>query len=325
MKKVLFSAFILFASFSFLNAQQVHQFSQYTANHFAFNPAVAGTQTNELVTKATYRRQWWGSFEGNEPTTLAVSMHGNFSKKKAIGLGAMIFNDQLGPQSTTGIQLAYAYHIPIKKDEQYLSFGLAGTFMNRTIDYNKLNAYDKDDNAIIASTNESQFKGDAHFGAYYYGPNFWLGVSSLQLIQSKFKLSNNATVENLVTVENARHFYGTAGYRFFINDDFALQPSVLLKYVQAVPVSTELTLMAYYQNNYWLGLNYRTDDAVSLMLGIDLDNGLNIGYAFDFITSELNNYSSGSHELVLGYDILWREGETRRKAKMFDYSRRRRL
>jgi hypothetical protein len=50
----------------------------------------------------------------------------------------------------------------------------------------------------------------------------------------------------------------------------------------------------------WLGLSYRTKDALSVMLGYLHKNWMMVGYSFDYTTTRLRNYSSGTHEIVLG-------------------------
>ena len=194
--------------------------------------------------------------------------------------------------------------------------------MQRNFNTNEFVLFDKDD-PVADFANDSQWKGDAHFGLHLYSNNYWLSLSSLQLIQSEFNFSNQATATDLTTLSNARHFYGMGGYRFneIISEDVDLEPSVLIKYVQGAPVSFEGTVRAFYQDQYWLGLNYRTEDAFGIMLGIELERGLNIAYSYDFITSQISNYSSGSHEITLGYDFNWR-GDGPRKVQPFDNSRR---
>ena len=56
-------------------------------------------------------------------------------------------------------------------------------------------------------------------------------------------------------------------------------------------------------NNYWLGVAYRTEDAASILLGLDMGSGFNFAYSYDITTSGLNTVSNGSHEITLGYNF----------------------
>ena len=60
--------------------------------------------------------------------------------------------------------------------------------------------------------------------------------------------------------------------------------------------------MAKYNNKFWGGVNYRVQDAVSIIIGMQYRN-LNIGYSYDITTSALGSQgrSSGSHEIMIGY------------------------
>ncbi len=324
MKKLIIYILLLFAGFEMISAQQVHQLTQYSLNDFAFNPAVAGKSFEKLTTRASYRRQWLGAFDGAEPTTMTISAHANFTESKAVGLGMMIYNDKTGPTTRFGVQLAYAYHIPLDlAKENYLSFGLSGTLLQYGLDGSMLDAADASD-PIVATANESKLNGDANFGAYLYGPKYYVGISALQLVQSKFDLTGQNQNTDLITLSNSRHFYGAAGYKFDLSEDFAIEPSGLIKFVPqgGVPPSFEINLRAFYENNYWIGLGYRSSDALALMLGISLDNGLHIGYTYDIITSNIKNLGNGSHEILLGFDFEWKESSSPKKAKPFDYRKK---
>ena len=39
------------------------------------------------------------------------------------------------------------------------------------------------------------------------------------------------------------------------------------------------------------------------MLGLNISNSFNVGYAYDYSTSRLNTVSSGTHEIMIGYTI----------------------
>ena len=59
-------------------------------------------------------------------------------------------------------------------------------------------------------------------------------------------------------------------------------------------------------DKFEVGVSYRYQDAVSGLLGFNVTPDLRLGYAYDFNTSNLNDFNDGSHEFVLLYtfDIL---------------------
>jgi len=328
MKKILLTVCLIVLGCLQADAQQIHQLTQYTLNNFAFNPAIAGSDVNNIVTKASSRIQWWGGFDGAEPQTILLSTHTNFGEKKKVGLGAMIFADKTGPTSRVGINAAYAYHIPINgyNSKDHISLGISGTLMQYAVNFEEISLIDQGDIAAMDAASQRSITGDINFGAYAYGRRYWIGFSALQLVQSQviFNDVDYLQIEDNPNLNLSRHYYLGGGYQFKVDEKIRLEPSALLKYVAAVPLSFELNVKASYINKknsfkeaYWVGLGYRHQDAFSIMLGVDLDNGLNIAYSYDLISSTIRIVSNGSHELTLGYDI-YREKDLLR-AKPFDF------
>jgi hypothetical protein len=44
--------------------------------------------------------------------------------------------------------------------------------------------------------------------------------------------------------------------------------------------------------------------AVTAMAGFQISDAMYVGYAYDFETTRLNNYNSGSHEIFLRYELF---------------------
>ncbi|QQS28729.1 MAG: type IX secretion system membrane protein PorP/SprF [Sphingobacteriales bacterium] len=298
MKKISILLIVVFCLFSAsTQAQQIHQLTQYMVNDFAFNPAVAGSQ-DKFISKFGFRKQWAG-IEG-APTTGLLSIHGNLSEKRSVGLGLLLYGDATGPTRRNGLQLAYAYQLPLNlefENETFLGFGIAGALTQYSLRFDELILHDAGD-PQIGTGNQSKLGGDAHLGIYLSNPKYWVGLSLNQLFASKFTFEG--AVEN---IKNARHFYVTGGYNFAVSEKFGLSPGAILKMVKGTRPQAELNLRAIYDKQYWLGLAYRTEDAVSVLLGIDLKQGFNFTYAYDITTSNLNQVSNGSHEITIGYNF----------------------
>jgi type IX secretion system PorP/SprF family membrane protein len=97
-----------------------------------------------------------------------------------------------------------------------------------------------------------------------------------------------------------------------------LQPSFLLKGSGNI-VQFDLNLTALVRDRYWGGLSYRFQDAVVVLGGVELANGVRIGYSYDITTSPLAKVSGGSHEVVVGYtfDLNLDKREKRYKSVRF--------
>ncbi len=297
MKKIFLAAALLFVvATETLQAQQIFQLSQYMLNDFAYNPAVAGSRDN-FITKAGFRKQWTG-IEG-APTTVYAGIHGNLSQKKSAGIGALLFSDVTGPTRRLGVQLAYAYHLPLNLEgTTTLGFGISGTLGQAAINFSDL-VIDDEGDPQLGNGSQSKFGGDANFGVYLRSTNYSVGLAANQLFASKFNFLGN----DEANIQNARHFYLMGNYRFDLNEKFGLEPGLLLKIVQGANPQAEINARAIYDRQYWAGLSYRTEDALAIMLGIQLNNGFNVAYSYDLTTSGLNAVSNGAHEITLGYDF----------------------
>ena len=56
-------------------------------------------------------------------------------------------------------------------------------------------------------------------------------------------------------------------------------------------------------DRFWGGISYRMNDAVALLLGMELFNGLKLGYSFDLVTSSIGYYGFSSHEIFISYSV----------------------
>ncbi len=292
MKKLILAALVFIALFSITKAQQLPLYSQYMMNGFLLNPAMAGS-VDYVPVRLTARQQWTGIKDA--PSTQAISAHGLLNNQK-MGVGGYIFNDHFGPISNTGIQASYAYHIPIS-GEMKLGLGISFSAFQFKIDESNLHAIDNNDAALTGAT-EKVFVPDANFGAYLYSDRFFVGLSGAQLIQYKIKLNDQLAGNN----QMIRHYYLTGGYTFSLNDDFNVQPSLMIKGTEKSPINLDFNIKAIYKQNYWLGISYRTSESIVAILGLKVDRYY-IGYAFDYTFSTIKNYSSGSHEIMIGINL----------------------
>ena len=141
---------------------------------------------------------------------------------------------------------------------------------------------------------------DAKFAFYLHHPRYWLGATAPQLLRNKVYFFDEQN-ETLSRMED--HYYITGGYRFQLGQDWKLEPSFLLKYVDPVPPKLDITATVRYRETMWLGTSYRTNDAWCAMVGYWLKENFQFGYSYDIITSNLRNYSTGTHEVMLAITI----------------------
>ncbi len=274
-------------------AQQDPQFTQYMFDRLSVNPGFAGT-TGSICATAIMRQQWSG-FDG-APKTGLINLHAPIAKINS-GVGLSVYMDKLGQLNSTAARLSYAYHFRLS-GTSVLSVGVYAGLTSRTLGNDWVAVDPVADDAAIPANGRSDSGFDLGAGLYYKGPKVWAGLSSTQLPEAE--LSD-------VSIKNVRHYYAQGGFDWWIGGDkkYTLQPSVLVK---SDGTSTQLDLNALflYDDMVWIGAGYRTEDAIAPMIGYQHrfpkgNSMFRIGYSYDVTTSELRNYSSGSHEVMLSY------------------------
>lgn len=290
-QSVLLTMVFLLGMLQYSLAQQIPLFSQYQFNKYLYNPAVAGSEAF-IDAKLIQRYQWRGITDA--PRTFNLNAYGPLANEK-MGVGGMIYTDIVGPTRRTGFQGSYAYHLQLN-DEMRLGFGLGLGFDQYIIDGTQVRL-DQGDDPALQNYRGSSYEFTAKFGVYFYSEKYYAGFSIPQIIPDKIQIFESNT--NMAKLED--HYILNGGYKFDIGDDFKVEPGVLMRWKSPAPVQFDLSVWGYYKDMIWLGITYRTDDAVSFGIGFNYNQMLMIGYAYDYTTSSLSTFSSGSHEIMLGF------------------------
>lgn len=293
MKRILIVIF-LFCS-SFIMAQQTPLVSHYMFNGLVLNPAYAGSK--EFVsTTMMYRKQWVG-FEG-APVTYSGSVHGLLPKKK-LGMGAFIQKDNIGKTNQTDVYVSTAYHLPLG-DVSKLSIGLQLGATNFSSNVVELTYWDPGDKIFDYNT-FTTFLPNAGFGAYFYRPLFYAGLSVPYLVN--YKPSENNEEETTQIHHLGRRMYLTVGGVIETEGDVKIKPSLLIKKEGATAMQYDLNVNVLFNEIFWVGASYRSNEAVVALFEYQINRKFRVGYSYDITMGGISNYNSGSHELMLGYDF----------------------
>jgi len=276
-------------------AQQEAMYTQYMFNTLVINPAYAGSR-NVISATGLLRSQWTG-MEG-APKTQTFTLDAPVFKKK-VGLGFQAFKDRVGIVSTTGAVATYAYRIRMEKAS--LSFGIQGGVSQYRANFSQVVL------EPIGSSNDVAFSNNANsafynFGAgvYYNSDDFYVGLSSPQLLQNKLpSYSSDQSKQN----RQFSHLFLMAGYVFPLGIDFKLKPSVLMKAVQGAPLEADVNANLWVKDIFSIGAQYRTNADVSGMFELQLGPQIRLGYAYDHSLTSLQSYNSGSHEIMLRFEL----------------------
>lgn len=290
----------------FVRAQFDPQIGQYMFMRSVYNPAAVG-EGDLMRVYGSHRMQFTGIMDA--PMTTNFSFSSPFViGKTSHAAGVRFMNDRFGLFSNQSFYAEYAYRIKLGKG--YLSVGADLGFINLSFAVDSVNLKDvadlvKDhayhnatDNAIPETSGQNGVSGmgfDLGVGVYYSTPIWWVGVSYGHVTQPRLQWSDKAEVDVRGT------FYAAGGYNWRLRDKkWVLMPSAMVQ-TDFAGWDVNLTMLAQLNNRYRFGLGYRIAGSVNILLGMDIINGLQVGYTYELPANGLIRESYGSHELYLAY------------------------
>ncbi|WP_298781024.1 type IX secretion system membrane protein PorP/SprF [uncultured Polaribacter sp.] len=280
----------LFTMYS-LKAQQDPHYTQYMFNTMSINPAYTGSK-GHFTASALGRTQWVG-IDG-APDTQNFSFHTPLGYS-GVGLGFNFVNDELGPAKETYFDGNISYTLRTSDKSQF-AFGLRFGGRTLNLDWSKGSFQNTD---VLFNENVDKFLPTVGAGIYFHTPKGYIGFSIPNFLRTEHY--NDLVVA--LEVERL-HYFLIAGYVFDLSDSVKFKPATIAKIVDGAPLSIDVSANFLFNEKFNLGVAYRWDDSVSAIVGFQISDSLNIGYAYDLTTSNYKNYNFGTHEVMLTFDIL---------------------
>jgi len=319
-------------------AQAKPSYSQYVLNNFILNPGVTGIE-NYIDVKVSTRNQWTGI--NGAPVTSYLSIHGPIGKKDLRtsatsfqvpgnnprgkqyweeytaplphhGVGMIALNDKAGYINRWSLFASYAYHKPLGI-QTTLSAGFNAGITSVNLDRSKIQwaNLDPNDPAIGYSSGElKRLKPEIGVGLWLYSNKYFAGLSVQNIIPGKAIFVKNDKFGTYYTP----NYFLTAGYRLLLSDEVNLMPSVMIQYWQPQLLGIHANAKVQYLDKFWIGGSYRYSDLISgysAMVGLNVSNTFNISYTYEVATtSRLRAYTGNTHELMIGFLIGNKYGDT---------------
>lgn len=297
MKNIIFYISFFFYITS-ISAQQDPEYTHYMYNMSIVNPAYATGTPSMLNLGGLYRTQWVGAV--GAPKTFTFFGHTAITDKVEVGLSLVSDDIGDGAKKENNVYADFAYVLNLGGQNK-LSLGIKGGFSSVQTNFNGFVLQSGDVSTDLAFAEDVNVtKPNIGVGAYFFRNNFYAGISAPNLLKSKHieeKSGINAYGSEEV------HTFLTAGYVFQINDKVKLKPAFMTKIVHGAPLSIDITANVLYNNKFELGAAYRVDDAVSALVNINITPTLRVGYAYDYTLSNLGQFNSGTHEIMLLFDL----------------------
>ena len=281
-------------------AQQDPQYTQWFMDPVGFNPGAAGHSELTCIS-GTYRNQWQDL--GADPNTSLLNANTFIDAIKG-GVMLSVYNDALGQETNNMLKAGYAFHLPTLSNGATVSAGLAVTMFNKTIGNNWVAIDDPALDQAIPNNQTAASTQDIDFGLYITKPGtFYAGISATHVLQRELET---------LSMQPKRHFYLMGGYDYAIDSDYLVLRTNLLAKSDLNASIADVNVNVLWNQMAWAGVSWRPGDAVAPVAGFqykleskdrtsESTQLFRLGYSYDITTSDLQNYSNGSHEVFISY------------------------
>lgn len=277
-------------------AQQDVQFTHYMYNTLSVNPAYAGSKG--LLDASLLHRQQWLGIEG-APMTQTFFVHSPIVKEN-MGVGFSVTNDKVGPVRQTNITGDYSYSLKVGANGK-LGLGIKAGLNMFQANIASLKTDQANDQAFTSNP-ANKLAPNFGFGLFYHTDNFYLGASTPKMLETKIENPNTNKISRLV-----RHYYIIGGFVKDLNDDWKIKPAFLTKITNNAPVSIDMSVEMFYRNKISTGIMHRLKDSFGVLLGYQFTDQLHTGISYDYTITRLTNYNSGTIEVFLSYDFIFKK------------------
>jgi type IX secretion system PorP/SprF family membrane protein len=260
-----------------------------------------------LNATAIYRHQWVRM--PGQPQIASVAVHSPLAKDR-VGLGLIYTFDKIGVTQTNSIDASFAYRLPVgKKKNIKLCFGLSAGVMNYIANLSGVQTTDASDPNFVGNT-QNRWLPNVGFGFYAYSDKFFAGISVPRILANKLDGDYSVFSTSFNVAGQYHHLLLTGGYVYNLGEKVKFVPSMLFKYVPVnSPASFAFNATFIFVDRFWLGAAYRLSDSCNFMAAVNVVPQLKIGYGYDLAVSPLNKFTSGTHEVMLSFDALFKHSQ----------------
>ncbi len=321
--------FIFILSIGNLLAQDI-DYTQYYLNLAGLNSGFTGIEDFLDVKLAT--RQGWNNF-GEKNSHVFVSAYGTIknanlsplknsslrlsnpeyynrilSKKnmrRKQGIGGMITNQDIGLYKSVRMTANYAYHLPISKKLNW-SLGAKLGYINQKINFAGYTVRDEINDTfyqqLIKANQGTENLILADFGSALYSNNFYIGVSSVNLMMKRLGGFD------LLSTDQSIHYSVQTGGNISLGNGLLLQPGFKLTVSEDYPLYWAVNARLKYKDFMYGGIAYENEVKISALFGFFINNTYSIHYAYDKYLNTLNSFNVSVHEVVVGISLSNRYG-----------------
>jgi type IX secretion system PorP/SprF family membrane protein len=292
MKKTIILIGLLLLTSSSLLAQQESMITFYRNHLNLVNPAYVGVEGKSSI-QSTIRRQWTGIDDA--PETQAFSFMAPLGKKK-FSLGLSFVHDKVFIEKQTFFAIDLSYDVKLS-DKLDLFMGVKVGGNNYEVNTNGLQTY----NLVVDPSLQSftRFNPNIGMGFYLKHDKYYVSLSTPKMLNTE--RARNEDGYATASTDRA-HFYMSSGYNFELSPSVDLFPSVMVRYVNGAPFSTDFTATTIFNKKFDLGVTYRTDNSLAGLVKFTISERLQLGFAYEYMMQrQLLARVNNTNELFLKF------------------------
>jgi type IX secretion system PorP/SprF family membrane protein len=272
------------------SAQQDPNYTFYRYNMNIYNPAFAGS--SEVAELSLGIRSQWAGIEGAPESQSAIF---GMPVGKNIGLGASILNDKTFIEQQTWVAIDVSYNIQLD-EEHMLYFGIKGSANSYDANTEGLVTYGVGQDGTLMDY-DSHLTPNVGAGVYLKHDRYFASLSAPKLLTPDRLQERNG---NAYLGVDRMHAYLSGGYTFLLGRTLDLKTMGMLRYVDASPISMEVTGILDFGQRFEFGASYRYDESISGLFLFNISNGFNLGYAYETsIQNPIDGLDNNTHELFM--------------------------
>lgn len=304
-------AALLFSAFN-VQAQQLPLLNHYIYNPYLYNPARTGQ--NDFGTASLHFKKQWTALP-DSPFSGVVSLESPIKTETLgnMGIGGMLYVDQLHITTNVGGMATYAYHIPFQKENGFkhgLSAGLSLGFVHQRFNYPDATVENPNDNQLLPSES-SGTAFDFSAGLDYQWKELHIGVSMMQGLNTGLRLLDGSQSD--LKYVNTRQWLVSASYKHLFGPEekkhrVYLQPVFMGRIIENIPFQAEANVIVGLDGMGWIGVGYRSSNNTTATASIDMTLGVEIKRQFIFaytfgigVDGNMNASMGTQHEMMLAY------------------------
>jgi type IX secretion system PorP/SprF family membrane protein len=280
------------------NCQQIINYNSYYLNTYLINPAYAG-KSGYTDAMLIYKKNWIGMPDA--PQSFLATIDFPILADKG-GLALLLNNEQSNVISRTSAYSSFAYRIRLS-NKQRLSMGASLGLISVGIDFDKIRAKSLTDATLLQYPAQKALL-DGNIGIAYQYNHFRVGFSIYQFGQTAGLFSNDYD-NRYLTYSLVRHYNLLLEYSYELNNQFRLNPMLLLRSVQGSGLWADFNTTLYFKKQYWVNISYRFKDALGFGAGFVLDRRYAFSYQYELPAfNEFGQTNQGTHEICLKFRFV---------------------